>query len=339
MEAVLTKAQPKQRGKPNAAATMKAAALDRFGPPSVLKLHTLPIRQPGPGEIQIALHAAGVGVWDTSVRDGSWRPYGRPKFPLIPGTDGAGIVSAVGARVRRFAAGDRVYGVSYAGGFYAEFVVLKAENAARIPRGLDLLSAGAAPVPALTALQGIDDHLRVRRGETVLIFGATGSVGTLAIQFAKRLRARVLATASGRKATTLVRQLGADDVFDPRRKDAPEQLNKIAGGSIDCVLALAGSSVLADCLELVRPGGRVAYPNGVEPAPHRHSTFELIPYDAEAGRRQFDELERAVNQARLRVPIAAVYPLAQAARAHERIQRGHVPGRIVLQIRRGNTRS
>lgn len=317
---------------------MKAAAIDHFGPPSVLKLHILPIRQPGPGEVQIALHAAGVGVWDTSVRDGSWRPYGRPNFPLIPGTDGAGIVSAVGARVRRFAEGDRVYGVSYAGGFYAQFVVLEAENVARVPRRLDLLSAGAAPVPALTALQGIDDHLRVRRGQTVLIFGATGSVGTLAIQFAKRLRARVLATASGAKAARLARELGADDVFDPRQQNAPEQLEKISGGSIDCVLALAGSSVLANCLELVRPGGRVAYPNGVEPEPRRRSTIQLVPYDAEAGRRQFDELERAVNEARLRVPIAAVYPLAQAARAHQRIQRGHVPGRIVLQIRRANTR-
>ena len=92
--------------------TMKGAAIDRFGPPSVLTLHTLPVRQPAPQEVLIAVHVAGVGVWDASVRDGSWRPYGRPKFPLVPGTDGAGVVSALGPGVRRFAIGDRVYGVN-----------------------------------------------------------------------------------------------------------------------------------------------------------------------------------------------------------------------------------
>lgn len=322
----------------NVPAEMKAAAIDRFGPPSVLKLHTLPVPQPGPNEVLIGLHAAGVGVWDVSVRDGSWRPYGRPKFPLVPGTDGAGIILAQGARVRRFGIGDRVYATDYAGGFYAEFKAVGAENVAPVPKRLDMLQAGAALVPGLTALQGIDDHLRVRRGETVLIFGATGSVGTLAVQFAKRLRARVLATASGRPATALVQRLGADGVFDPHREDAPEKLEKLAGGSIDCVLALAGSEVLERCLDLVRPGGRVAYPNGVEPEPRRRPRVRLVSYDAEAGQRQFAKLERAVNEARLQVPIAAVYPLAQAAKAHERLERGHILGRIVLQIRRGETK-
>jgi len=314
---------------------MKAAAIDRFGPPSVLKLHTLPAPAPGPEEVLIALHSSGVGIWDASVRDGSWRPYGRPKFPLIPGTDGAGIVSALGTRVRRFSVGDRVYATDYAGGFYAEWVAVEAENVARVPPRLDLLSAGAALVPGLTALQGIDDHLRVRRGETVLIFGATGSVGTLAVQFAKRLRARVLATASGRAASALVRRLGADGVFDPHRGDATERLEKLAGGAIDRVLALAGGDVLERCLDLVRPRGRVAYPNGVEPEPRRRSRFQVVAYDAEAGPRQFAKLESAIKEARLRVPIAAVYPLAQAAKAHQRLQRGHILGRIVLQIRRG----
>ena len=314
--------------------TMKGAAIDRFGPPSVLALHTLPVRQPAPQEVLIAVHVAGVGVWDESVRDGSWRPYGRPKFPLVPGTDGAGIVSALGTGVKRFAIGDRVYGVNYAGGFYAEFVIVDADNAAYAPRHLDLLSAGATAVPGLTALQGIDDHLRVRRGETILIFGATGSVGTLAVQFAKRRQARVLATASGRKAASLVRQLGADEVFDPRRKDVPESLEKLAHTGIDCVLALAGGGVPEKCLELVRPGGRIAYPNGVEPTPRRRSRVQLVAYDAESGRREFEKLDRAVSQARLRVPIAAVYPLARAAKAHERLEQGHLPGRIVLRVRR-----
>jgi NADPH2:quinone reductase len=317
--------------------TMKAAASDRFGPPRVLKLHTLPVPRPGPKQVLIAVYAAGVGVWDASVRDGSWRPYGRPKFPLVLGTDGAGVVIEKGNGVRRFRVGDRVYAVDYSGGFYAEFVATDAQNTTRVPRRLDWLEAGAALVPGLTALQGIDDHLRIRRGETVLVYGASGSVGTLAIQFAKRLRARVLATASGSDAAALVRQLGADEVFDLRAGNATEKLRSLAPHGIDAVLALAGSPVLEKCLDLVRPRGRVAYPNGVEPEPRRSRKVHMIAYDAEAGPRQFARLERAVTEARLRVPIAAKYPLAQAAKAHTRIERGHILGRIVLQIRSRTT--
>jgi NADPH2:quinone reductase len=317
--------------------TMKAAASDRFGPPRVLKLHTLPVPRPGPKQVLIAVYAAGVGVWDASVRDGSWRPYGRPKFPLVLGTDGAGVVIEKGNGVRRFRVGDRVYAVDYSGGFYAEFVATDAQNTTRVPRRLDWLEAGAALVPGLTALQGIDDHLRIRRGETVLVYGASGSVGTLAIQFAKRLRARVLATASGSDAAALVRQLGADEVFDLRAGNATEKLRSLAPDGIDAVLALAGSPVLEKCLDLVRPRGRVAYPNGVEPEPRRSRKVHMIAYDAEAGPRQFARLERAVTEARLRVPIAAKYPLAQAAKAHTRIERGHILGRIVLQIRSRTT--
>ena len=315
--------------------TMKAAAIDRFGPSRVLKLHTLPVPRPGLKQVLIAVYAAGVGVWDASVRDGSWRPYGRPKFPLVLGTDGAGVVVEKGDRVRRFRVGDRVYAVDYAGGFYAEFVATDAENTARAPRRLDWLQAGAALVPGLTALQGIDDHLRIRRGETVLIYGASGAVGTLAVQFAKRLRARVLATTSGRDATALVRRLGADAVFDPRADNAVDKLRSLVPNGVDAVLALAGGPVLEQCLDLVQAGGRVAYPNGIEPEPHRPRKVRVIAYDAEAGPRQFARLERAVSDARLRVPIAAKYPLVQAAKAHARIERGHILGRIVLQIRSG----
>jgi NADPH:quinone reductase-like Zn-dependent oxidoreductase len=245
------------------------------------------------------------------------------------------VVAGKGQRVRRFNVGERVYAVNYAGGFYAEFVATEAEKTARIPAQLDWPQAGAALVPGLTALQGIDDKLRIRRTDTLLIFGATGAVGTLAIQFAKRHRARVLATATGRDATALVRRLGADASFDPRSDNALEKLRSLAPDGIDAVLALAGGKVLDQCLELVRARGRVAYPNGIEPEPKRRSNIRIVTYDAEAGPRQFAQLERAVTQARLRVPIAAKYPLAQAARAHERLEKGHVLGRIVLLISSG----
>src|SRR5262245_28299710 len=180
--------------------TMKAIAIDRFGPPDVRTLQTVPVPEPGPHEVLIMLYAAGVGVWDADIRKGWW-PSGRPKFPLVLGTDGAGIVAARGASVRRFRTGDQVWAYEFVnkkGGFYAEYVAVEADHVGRVPHHLDLVQAGASAVTGLTALQGIDDHLRLRRNQTVLIFGASGAVGTLAVQFAKRKQARVLATASGR---------------------------------------------------------------------------------------------------------------------------------------------
>ncbi len=312
---------------------MKASAIDRFGPPKVLTLHNLPVPNPGPHDLLIAVHAAAVGVWDAEVRNGTWWPGGRRTFPLVLGTDGAGTVAAKGTRVRRFHVGDRVWAVSAGRGFYAEYVAVNAQHAGRVPRRLDLLRAGAAAVTGLTALQGIDDALQVRQQETLLIFGASGAVGTLAVQFAKRRRARVLATARSGEASAFVHRLGADAVIDIRSRNAPERLRELAPGGIDAALALAGGDALEPCLSLVRAGGRVAYPNGVEPEPRRRRRVRLLAYNAVAGPREFARLERAVAEARLRVPIAAVYPLAQASKAHARIERGHVLGRIVLRIR------
>jgi len=320
---------------PAVPATMKAAAIDRFGPPSVLKLCTLPVPEPGPHEVLIALHAAGVGGWDAEIRDGTWQPPKKPRFPLVLGTDGAGVVVARGARVRRFRPGDRVWAYGYAnpkGGFYAEYVAVDADAAGRVPERLDLLSAGTAAVTGLTALQGIE-QLRVRPGQTVLVFGASGAVGTLAVQFAKRKQARVLGTASGRAAAELVQGLGAAGVFDPRQGDPGARLRELAPDGLDAVLALAGGKALERCLDHLRRGGRLAYPNGVEPEPRKRPGVKALAYDAVADPRRFVRLGRAVEEARLRVPIAAAYPLAEAAKAHRRIEQGHVLGRIVLRIR------
>lgn len=328
-----------ERPAPGIPATMKAAAIDRFGGPDVLTIHTLPVPKPGPREVLIELHAAGVGVWDAAIREGAGVPEHAP-FPLVLGTDGAGVVVAKGARVERFHISDRVWAYEYATpkrGFYAEYVAVSAEHAGLVPRQLDLLQAGAGAVTALTALQGIDDHLGVSQRETVLIFGASGAVGMLAVQFAKRRLARVLGTATGEDAATLVRQLGADSVFDARRDDAVDRLRALAPAGLDAALALAGGDTLGRCLDLVRSGGRVAYPNGVEPEPRRRPEIRVVAYDAVAGPREFEQLDRAVAEARLRVPIAAAYPLHQVAEAHARLEKGHVLGRIVLRIREGST--
>src|SRR5262249_52653650 len=157
--------------------------------------------------------------------------------------DGAGMVAAGGGRSRRLKVGDRVYSYSFAnpkGGFYAEYVAVAAEKGAHIPKGLDLQHAGAIPTTGLTALQGIDDVLDVQRGEAVLSHGASGGVGTLAVQVARLRGARVFATASGEDGVALVRRLGADTAVDGRRQDITAAARRFAPDGIDAVLGLAG---------------------------------------------------------------------------------------------------
>lgn len=316
-------------------AEMKAAGIDKFGPPSVVKLCTVPVPRPGPHEVLIAVHAAGVGIWDAKWRDGSWA---EPDihFPLILGLDGAGVIVEMGERVRRFHIGDRVWAYQYEnpkGGFGAEYVVVDADHAGALPSSLTMLEGGTAAVTGLTALQGCDDHLGVRRGETVMIFGASGAVGTLAVQFVARYRrARVIAIASGSSAAKLLIALGADVVIDGRRRDALDRIKTAAPDGLDAILAFTGSPVLRGALKLVKRGGRVAYPNGVEPEPRR-TGIRVIGYDAESSPAAFARLARAVDGFSFEVPIAAAYSLGQASKAHARIERGHVVGRIVLKIR------
>jgi NADPH:quinone reductase len=314
---------------------MQAAAIDRFGPPSTLSIHELPVPRPSPREVLIALEWAGVGVWDASIRDGSWSE-GKPKFPLVPGVDGAGIVVAAGARVRRIRVGDRVYAYEFGnpkGGFYAQFAVARADHVDRVPAALETREAAAVVTTGLTAMQGLS-LLRLRRGSTVLIFGASGAVGTIAVQIAKRSGATVIATASGRPASRVVRRLGADLVVDARNDSALARVRRAAPEGLDAVFALAGGEELERCMELLRRGGRIAYPNGIEPEPKRRPGVAIRTFDAVADPRQFQSLRTYVGNRRMQVPLAAVYPLSQAARAHRRLAAGHIVGRIVLRVPR-----
>jgi NADPH:quinone reductase len=324
-----------RRGLPKVPKTMRAAAIDRFGPPSVLKLHELPVPSVGAREVLIALDAAGVGGWDADIRAGWWRE-GKPRFPLVFGSDGAGTIAAVGSRVRRFRVGDRAYAYEFInrkGGFYAEYVAVRAVKVGRVPRPLDTRRAGAIATTGLTALQGVDDALHLKRGETVLIHGAGGGVGTLAVQFARWRGARILATATGRDGVALARRLGAHAAVDGRREDIAAAARRFAPGGVDAVLAFAGGKPLTKCLDALKRGGRVAYPNGVEPAPRKRRGVRMKSYDAISGVADFQRLNRAVEAAKLKVPIDSVFPLAEAAEAHRRLARGHVLGKIVLRIR------
>jgi NADPH:quinone reductase-like Zn-dependent oxidoreductase len=265
---------------------------------------------------------------------GGWSPSGgHPDLPLILGSDGSGKVAAVGSHVRRLRLGEPVYAYSFSnrkGGFYAEYVAVAADHAAPVPSSLSMREAGAVPTTGLTALQGIDSALKVKRGENVVILGASGGVGTLAVQFAKLRGARVLAVASGQEGVELVRRLGADIAIDGRQDDLSAALKNFA--PIDALLALAGGEIADRVAEQVKSDGTVAWPNGVEPAPKNRHSIRMIHYDATPGVRELEELTRAIEAAKLKVPIAAAFSLADASRAHERLAEGHTPGKLVLKI-------
>jgi NADPH2:quinone reductase len=320
----------------NIPTTMHAMAIDRYGGPEVLSMHTLPVPAPTANEVLIAVHTAEVGGWDAEIRDG-WSLDGKkPRFPLVLGVGGSGTVAAVGSRVRRFKEGESVYAYTWnypRAGFYAEYVVVPDKSAAAVPSPLDLKHAGAVPIAGITALQGIDDALHVKKDERVIIYGASGGLGVFAIQFAKLRGARVLATASGPDGIALVCKLGADAAVDGRDGDIARAAQEFAPDGVDAVLALAGGGTLERCIEALRKGGRLAYPNGIEPEPKRRRGIKTKPYDGVPGRKEFERLSRAIEAARLQVPIAAEFALAAARQAHERLAQGHILGKIVLRVR------
>jgi NADPH:quinone reductase-like Zn-dependent oxidoreductase len=313
---------------------MFAAAIDRFGGPDVLTGHALPVPRLDSHDVLIAVDTAGVGPWDADVREGLFAGR-KPRFPMVLGYDGSGVVAAVGSRVRRLKIGDKVYSYNWEnpkGGFYAEFVAVPADKVAPIPKRLDLRHAGAIATTGLTALQGIDDALELKKGEMIIIHGASGGVGSLAVQFARLRGARVFATASGKEGMELVRDMGAHAVVDGKRIDIDDEARRFAPDGVDAILALAGGDALERCIVALRADGRLAHPNGIDPVPKRRRRMSVIPYDAVSGVREFERLNAAVQAAKLKVPIAECYPLAQAYKAHERLAERHVVGKIVLAI-------
>jgi len=315
--------------------TMQAAAIDRAGGPEVITLHTLPVPKPQADEVLIAVNTAGVAIWDVGLRKHP-QSIKHSAFPLVLGTDGAGIVAAVGAKVQGFKVGEPVYSYSWDnphGGFYAEYVAVPAERVGHVPSGLSLLQAGAIATTGLTAIQGIDDALHLKSGQTLIIHGASGGVGNLALQFAKLRGVKVLATASGEDGLAFVKRLGADAVVDSRHGDIAAAAHQFAPAGVDAVLALAGGDTLERCLDALRPGGHVAFPEGVEPEPKARDGVAVIRYNAIPGAQEFERLNHAIEAAKLEVPIAAEFPLAEAAKAQERVEAGHILGKIVLRIR------
>ena len=315
------------------ATTMRAVVIDQGGAGKVLWVRRVPVPRPNPGEVLIAVHAAGVAVWDATER---LYPGNGAHFPVALGTDGAGIVAATGPAVHGLQVGDRVYGVARGpSGFYAQYVTTPAEDVSHIPQEVSIAEAGVLAASGLSALQGIDDVLQMKPGETLIVHGASGAVGTLAVQFAKLRGVRVLATVTDDAGAALVTRLGADGVVNGKTGDIAAAARRFAPDGIDGVLGLAGGDAFERCIDALRRDGRgrVAYLYGLMPIPMLRFGIRMSVYSFVAGGPEFERLNKAVEAAHLKVPIAAKYSLADAGEAHERAQAGHLLGKIVLLVK------
>jgi NADPH:quinone reductase-like Zn-dependent oxidoreductase len=312
---------------------MHAAAIDQFG--GAITPHKLPVPKAEVDEIVIRVKAAGVGVWDPFERDGGFaKMMGyEPKFPYVLGSEGAGTIEQVGELVRGFKRGDEVYAMALAnpkGGFYAEYVAVGADHASLIPPGLSMEQAGVMPVDAMTALIGLDDVLGLKADESILIFGASGGVGHMAVQLATRMGARVLAAASGRDGVALVRRLGADEVIDGHQVNVSAACRRFAPGGLDCILLTAGGREAEKAIACLREGGRVAFPRGVEPAPQTAAGFDVQSYDGMPRPGTMIKLNRLIAQAPFAVHVSQTFPLEAAPLAHEALEK-HFLGKIAIR--------
>src|SRR5258707_11484756 len=309
--------------------TMKAIALDHFGDRETMKLQMLPVPEVGPDEVLIHVEWAGVGQWDSFEREGGLaREFGiEAKFPYVLGSDGAGTLTAVGDRVKELKPGDRVYAFGFLnpkGRFYAEYAAVKADDLSRIPDELTIQHAAAMPFDAMTALRGLDDTLALKPGESVMIFGASGGIGHLAVQLAKRLGVRVFAVASGRDGVTFVKRLGADAAADGRGDDVLKLAREFAPNGIDAALVTAGGVDTDRSLSAIRADGRIAHPNGVMPVPNAPTKVRIDAYDGEASREAIDKLNRLIETGPFEVHVDRTFSLEEVAAAHAALNEHHL---------------
>lgn len=317
--------------------TMRAIAIDRFGGPEVLALREVPVPSVGPNEVLLRIDVAGVGEWDPFEREGGYaQMLGlTPRFPYVLGSEGAGTVVAVGEQVSRFREGDPAYALGFLnpkGGFYAEYAAVSADLVSTIPGTLTLEQAGVMGGVGITALRGLEDTLRLKPGESVMIFGASGGVGHMAVQLAKRMGARVLAVASGDDGKALVERLGADAAVDGRREDVLAAARAFAPEGLDAALLTAAGEAAERALDAMRDGGRVAYPNGVRPEPRGRAGVRLDGYNGEPDPDIIDRLNRLIASGPFDVHVFRTFPLAQAAEAHRALGSHHL-GKLALRVR------
>jgi NADPH:quinone reductase len=308
--------------------TMRAAVIDKFGGPDVLHVSRIPVPEPGPKEILVRVHAAGIGSWDPWLREGG---MGGARFPQVLGSDGAGTVVAAGSKARRFKAGDRIYAYMFdnpKGGFYAEYAAVPEENAGLVPGGLPMDEAGGLAACGLTAVDGFA-KLKIERDMSLMVAGASGCVGHIALQLAKRQGARILALASGPDGVALVERLGADRAVNGKLADVAKAARAFAPEGLDGALIFANAVRLAGALKHVRKGGTIAYPEGVEPVPGGSAGVKVRVFNGMASPEAFDRLNGLVEAGPFRVEIPRVYRLEELPQAHRDVPKHHLGKPIV----------
>jgi NADPH:quinone reductase-like Zn-dependent oxidoreductase len=306
---------------------MKAAYIEKFGGPEVLKYGDLPDPVDGPGQIVVDTVAASINGADPKVAAGD---YKQTKFPLILGRDFSGVVSALGAGVEDLRVGDEVFGVLEAGrdGTYCEKIAVGAAIVAKKPAVLSHVDAAALALTGLTALCSVEDTLKLKSGETILIQGGAGGVASFAIQLAKHLGARVITTASTANLP-YVRDIGADEVIDYKTTDFTKAVK-----NCDAVFDTVGGDVATRSFAVLKPGGRAAFiASGAQaPKPERSDVTALRP----AVPRDRPHLERIAELCRLgaiRPPHVTLFGLSKAVDALRVSEGRHLKGKLVLKVR------
>lgn len=314
---------------PTEGATMMAWRVNAFGPPTAISFETVPRPDPGPGEVLVRVHAAGVGPWDGWIRAG--RSALPQPLPLTLGSDLSGVIVAVGPQVTGFMPGDEVFGVTNPRfvGAYAEYAVASAAMLAGKPRSLSHVEAASVPVIAVTAWQGLFEEARLQPGQTVLIHGAAGNVGAYAVQLAHQAGLHVIATA-GADDLVLVRSLGADRAVNYRAQRFENEVEEV-----DAVFDLVGGETQSRSFTVLRRGGRlvsaVSQPEAALAEQHGiNAAFFLVQVTTE----HLSRMAALIDAGQLKPRVGAILPLAKARDAHLMLE-GAVPapkGKIVLQV-------
>ena len=307
---------------------MKAAYFMKNGGPEVMQYGDVPDPVAGPGQVLVDVHAASVNGADWKVRAGHYAPI--TDFPYIPGRDFSGVISALGAGVADLAVGDAVFGVCDVGteAAYAEKVAIKSSIVAKKPQSLTHIECASLALIGITALVSVEDTLKLKSGETILIQGGAGGVASFAIQVAKHIGARVITTTSAANLA-YVRGLGADQVIDYNAQD----FTKIVSGC-DAVFDTVGGDVAKRAFAVLRPGGRAAFiaSGNTAPVSPRSDVTSLRP-KVGRDRAHLERIVALVTGGAVRVPEIKTYALKDAAAAHKLSEGRHFRGKLVFEVR------
>ena len=307
--------------------TMKAVVAHEYGASDVLKYEDAPRPEPKENELLVRVIACGVNPADPLVISGRMAKEFGTHLPLIPGYDVAGVVEGIGAKVTKFKKGDGVYGYALFGGGWAEYAVLAENEAALKPKSLSFTDTAAVPMGALTAWQGLVDAAKLSAGQTVLIHGGSGGVGSFAVQIAKARGAKVIATASTANQD-LLKQLGADVAID-YTKTKFEEVAK----DVDVVFDTVGRDTLARSYAVVKKGGIVttivARPDQAQLDKHgiRGTSISSHPDGNELA-----EITKLIEAGKIKAIVSQVLPLSDAVKASRQAETHHTRGKIVLKI-------